>query len=1613
MSSTNRMRWRPAVGVLTLGVIAVGLAIQGASAERSRSVSHAKAEKKNVTAATPTGIAPAAMSKAVSSQSPMIGTQAPAAPASPKAKAAAEGFAPQDIEKLPEGWISPDDGFDPNLQKKLQAASVSGAAFDAIDRVDAIAGPGLGACCTAGPCGCANVNLADCNLAGGTWFAGASCANDFCGCTVAACCSTAGACANMTRAACQTSGGLFNVDATCAGSATTGTPICANATANCSWDNGAPLNAGNAVRAHRHTLGNGQLPRYAFLAADDFVLGHGVVDNTSCEISVVTAYHRQRPANPNPPNPPLDWEAAAVTIYSNYADPISDKATPGGYGIVPVNGNDTNNITEYVPGGVVYSRVFPVDDGDVAFAFQAGFCDPPGGNEAADVWEITVSIDPPILLNKKVRYWISIEGVFPFNDGLRLALQTWNMLSVNANLERSQTFRTDNANYIVGECVGGPTVGAPCYSDAQCGAGGTCPNINKPVWVQINRNAEGDAAPAPVQPGNLAGVAPCTVIAANVRFDLSWKLSGAKVGPIPNNECDSVSATATPIFDGYTEFNNSTATDSAQADPSCGTITNDQWYLYEGTCDGVLGVTVTGLANPATVVIYNGPGCSPPAAQVGCASGVNPSAGGIINITGLYQIRIGTSAGAGGKGVIEIRCTQACGAGADCCDPDIECLTNADCPVGSTCGGPNPPALAGVCDYVLIGCTNPDCCEAVCADDAFCCGVGVGAAWDDQCAAAAGNESVCPCASCTFSPVAGGNPVNEGENAVEGTACANTTQCQGAVCIGGLCDCKGNLNGGCNNLPNAETFQNINAGDKVSGLLWAEGGFRGTDWYRFSVTDADGEAEIVVTFNGALPVGVILLGTQTDDNPATSFCRDTKKCSVAETPCNVDGDCPSGETCEAAASTLIAYDVKSVGGCAERTLRTCVPSPGTYALEFFTVETVLDDDDQEVLGDGIFDGLGCDSDSLNYSFLLTVNDDCGTGACCTCVGGCTDGLTENACFDQGGIFGGRELNGEGTLCSAISADCAELAHGCSDAITIACNTTELIDLREDPVLPGVDLPFNEAYPCANAGADPDDQKWLKFVATNTSARVDTCTSAPGGSDSLLGIFEGTCCGGLGNALTIGACADDDCDLTEYNSNICVTGLSIGTTYYIAVSNWDATGQGQYNVRLSCPCSVSCCTSATATCVNGVAVETCLDDGESANSLLTCEALDPDCGFGACCTPTGTCTDTLAPNCPDPNNHYPNTSCAIIACQTSGTCVYDDELQGGAGFRSQFSPDNNRFLEFATNFELKGDLDNDCEVSKISWRTFHTNHDFPCKIGGLGSCNDNPSDYAGLIVTISNDVTGFDKGPTCVPDCNAQFCTPGADGDYHIGAGCKFGFAFGPAAGDPPPVSGNYWTYETFPLGGQNGYILTAHFDPPLILEKNKKNWFAVTHIWQQNSGYSVIWNMSENFDGNYNRAYDSAGDQEWVASILASDNRDLTLKVHGVKDIGCGPCHLFGDPVEPFCAIDVDDIVYLLNAFSDADPCTNYPGANIVPCPDDCGTGGTTDVDDIIAVLGAFAGDPVPDGCANACPPGGCVLPSTECRDQFYFPNGMSETDCALLGGSYCGDGTVCGVDCP
>jgi hypothetical protein len=73
----------------------------------------------------------------------------------------------------------------------------------------------------------------------------------------------------------------------------------------------------------------------------------------------------------------------------------------------------------------------------------------------------------------------------------------------------------------------------------------------------------------------------------------------------------------------------------------------------------------------------------------------------------------------------------------------------------------------------------------------------------------------------------------------------------------------------------------------------------------------------------------------------------------------------------------------------------------------------------------------------------------------------------------------------------------------------------------------------------------------------------------------------------------------------------------------------------------------------------------------------------------------------------------------------------------------------------------------------------------------------------------------------------------------------------------------------------------------------------------------------------------------------------------------------YGDaapPPEGNGIVDVDDILYVLDAFADKDPCINFPGSDLSPCDDTCDL---VDVDDLLAVLDAFVGIAA---CESPCP---------------------------------------------
>lgn len=128
---------------------------------------------------------------------------------------------------------------------------------------------------------------------------------------------------------------------------------------------------------------------------------------------------------------------------------------------------------------------------------------------------------------------------------------------------------------------------------------------------------------------------------------------------------------------------------------------------------------------------------------------------------------------------------------------------------------------------------------------------------------------------------------------------------------------------------------------------------------------------------------------------------------------------------------------------------------------------------------------------------------------------------------------------------------------CADAIATSCDSSVTWNnstYTTDPLDPD--------YSCRFGSPDQGfGTTWLTFVATDTSALLDTIAGAV--NDTMLAVYSGTC-----GALNEIACNDDAVGL---RSEVCATGLTIGTTYYVQVSGFGALDVGSNTLTIQCPC----------------------------------------------------------------------------------------------------------------------------------------------------------------------------------------------------------------------------------------------------------------------------------------------------------------------------------------------------------------------------------------------------------------------------------------------------------
>jgi len=132
---------------------------------------------------------------------------------------------------------------------------------------------------------------------------------------------------------------------------------------------------------------------------------------------------------------------------------------------------------------------------------------------------------------------------------------------------------------------------------------------------------------------------------------------------------------------------------------------------------------------------------------------------------------------------------------------------------------------------------------------------------------------------------------------------------------------------------------------------------------------------------------------------------------------------------------------------------------------------------------------------------------------------------------------------------------------CTGAIAIGCDSTTIADNTD--ASPGAGDPD---FSCIFNGPGPGDGSlWYSFVATDTSAYVDTFGSVAPADDSVIAIYDGSC-----GSLAEIAC-NDDTDGPGLLSEVCVEGLTPGNTYYIQLASFGTTNRGAYNLNVTCPC----------------------------------------------------------------------------------------------------------------------------------------------------------------------------------------------------------------------------------------------------------------------------------------------------------------------------------------------------------------------------------------------------------------------------------------------------------
>ncbi len=389
---------------------------------------------------------------------------------------------------------------------------------------------------------------------------------------------------------------------------------------------------------------------------------------------------------------------------------------------------------------------------------------------------------------------------------------------------------------------------------------------------------------------------------------------------------------------------------------------------------------------------------------------------------------------------------------------------------------------------------------------------------------------------------------------------------------------------------------------------------------------------------------------------------------------------------------------------------------------------------------------------------------------------------------------------------------------------------------------------------------------------------------------------------------------------------------------------------------------ACCDDASGDCDEGVTGDACKDAGRRyGGDGSTCAAIDPPCTAPeACCLPSGSC-NLLPPNSCVGAGGNPlgaATTCGPLeaCCFSDGTCANLDprccQLQNGlalgAGTVCRGDPDGNS-------------VDNACEPPPDRWNT----------------CSDGSPDQNYFDLSLP---AGF-FGPGCAP---------------FVGRVEFFGVPLDPntlgntdtllqRGADPVQPSDPSGTQGTIHVRIVSLQLVSTQ---PITIPCN-----GTDQDWSVAVGLSNTPAPLGSLTATKTHANGGTYDSTFYVQPLFTFSR-----VGGT--IGCGVCQLYGDvyPELPDCIVEIGDLLCVLDGYSDLGLC---PGGDIAPCGGD----GIIELSDVLADLDAYAGIYL---CPHPCPQGACELPNGDCTDVTCPIGGLTETDCALVGGTWLGDQTLC-----